>query len=167
MSSLLKTIKLFRSATRKLIRDPADAWLLVRLAACVTFVSVTARLYSLPKTLRLVSSSPKSPDSTFDRTAQEQLARSLDLVLSTNTLGLRPICWKRAAVLHRFLSQRGVATCICFGIKTDPYGNVDAHAWLESDGVPILEKETPNFVVTYTFPGDDNLPVPDAVLNLL
>lgn len=166
MPAFVKTIRLFSVATRKLIRDPAEAWLLIRLATCFVFVSVTARLYSLPESLRLVSSSRKKTDFNFDRTAQEQLARSLDLVLSTNTLGLRPVCWKRAAVLHRFLSRRGVATRICFGVKTDADGNVDGHAWLESDGVPILEKETPNFVVTYTFPGDDTLPFPATVPNL-
>ena len=165
MSPVLKTVKLFRAAARKLVFQPTEAWLLLRLATCVTFVSLIARLYSLPETLRLISSKRKVLDANFDLETQEHLARSLDQLLSINTLGLRPVCWKRAAVLHRFLARRGVATSICFGVKTDSEGNVDGHAWLEAAGVPILEKETPNFVVTYTFPADEQLPFPAAVLN--
>ena len=52
----------------------------------------------------------------------------------------KPICWKRAAVLHRYLSRNGTATRIIFGVRGENDGKVDGHAWLEANGEPILEK---------------------------
>jgi hypothetical protein len=83
-----------------------------------------------------------------------RLARSIDLVLSADFLFLEPICWKRAAVLRRYLSQSGIATQIIFGVRNEAKGMVEGHAWLEADGKPFLEKTPPDYVVTYTFPSD-------------
>ena len=63
----------------------------------------------------------------------------------------KPICWKRAAVLHRYLSQ----TRIIFGVRNDSSGKVTGHAWLEAEGKPILETTPPEYVATYRFPSNE------------
>lgn len=67
----------------------------------------------------------------------------------------KPICWKRAAVLHRYLSRNGVDTRIIFGVRNEAGGKVAGHAWLESNGKPILENTPPEYVVTYRFPSPE------------
>jgi hypothetical protein len=77
----------------------------------------------------------------------------LDAVLRLDWLVFTPTCWKRAAVLHRYLALAGVETRIVFGVtEVGPARLIDAHAWLEADGLPILERSPPAFRPLYAFP---------------
>ena len=149
MTRIIKTTRFFLRGTRKLVTRPAEAWLLVRMAWWVVVLSATARCYSLPRALRIVAGNPKRSGEALNR---DDLARAIDLLLSADILMFRPVCWKRAAVLHRYLSRNGIPTRIIFGVRNES-GEVDGHAWLEADGQPILETTPPNYVVTYSFPG--------------
>jgi len=122
----------------------------MRMAWWVAVLSVSARCYSLPRALELVAgdNDRRSPE----RANREDLARAIDLLLSADVLIFKPICWKRAAVLHRYLSRTGAPTRIIFGVRNEVDGKFDGHAWLEAGGQPILEKNPPNYVVTYSFP---------------
>ena len=151
---LAKMPKLFVVAGRKCIAQPAEALLLVRMVWWVGFLSVVAKLRPLPRALELVSGKESSQMKLRDDELPTRLARSIDLVLSADFLFLEPICWKRAAVLRRYLSQSGIATQIIFGVRNEAKGMVEGHAWLEADGKPFLEKTPPDYVVTYTFPSD-------------
>jgi hypothetical protein len=115
----------------------------------VVILSVTARWYSLPRALQIVAGNQSSRPTDM---SQEELARVIDLLLSADVLMFKPICWKRAAVLHRYLSRSGVDTKIIFGVRNEADGKVAGHAWLESNGSPILESTPPEYVVTYSFP---------------
>ena len=136
--------------SRRVISRPAEAWLLLRMAWWVAVVSVMARYYSLPRALKIVAGS-RNKTSREGKT-QDELARAIDLLLSADVLMFKPICWKRAAVLHRYLSRNGIPTRIIFGVRNEAGGVFDGHAWLEADGQPILEKTPPQYVVTYSFP---------------
>lgn len=116
----------------------------------VVVLSVTARFYSLPRALEIVAGSRKQ--SGRKSATQDELARAIDLLLSTDVLMFKPICWKRAAVLHRYLLRNGIDTRIIFGVRNDTSGKVDGHAWLEANGKPILETTPPEYLVTYSFP---------------
>jgi hypothetical protein len=146
MSKITKTIRLLPRATRKFVARPDEAWLLLRMAWWVAVLSVTARCYSLPRALRIVAGNQKN--GTRSPASREDLARAIDQLLSVDVLIFKPVCWKRAAVLHRYLSQ----TRIIFGVRNESDGKVDGHAWLEADGQPLLETTPPDYVVTYTFP---------------
>jgi hypothetical protein len=87
---------------------------------------------------------------TTDPDAHKRYARVIDLLLSTDVWIFKPICWKRAAVLHRYLARNGTPTRIIFGVRND--GEVTGHAWLESEGQPIFETTPPEYVTTYKFP---------------
>ena len=141
-----------RRAARKLVSRPDEAWLLIRMAWWVTVLSAAARCYSLPRALKLVAGTTNSELPARDEAEQERLARAIDLLLSADILMFKPICWKRAAVLHRYLSRNGVETKIVFGVRNETNGKVAGHAWLEHDGRPILESAPPEYSVTYSFP---------------
>jgi len=146
MSKITKTTRLLSRATRKCVKQPNEAWLLLRMAWWVAVLSVTARCYSLPRALEVVAGNRKN--GRRSPASREELARAIDQLLSVDVLIFRPVCWKRAAVLHRYLSQ----TRIIFGVRNESDGKVDGHAWLEADGQPILETTPPDYVVTYSFP---------------
>jgi hypothetical protein len=136
--------------SRRVVSRPPEAWLLLRMAWWVAVLSVTARCYSLPRALQIVAGNQNKI--LQNGKSQDELARAIDLLLSADVLMFKPICWKRAAVLHRYLSRNGIPTRIIFGVRNDAGGVFDGHAWLEANGQPILEKTRPEYVVTYSFP---------------
>lgn len=142
-------------AARKTVRHPGEALLLCRMAWWVGILSVAVRVRPLPRALAIVSgSSEKADGKTFDERVANYLARTLDQLLSVDVLMFRPICWKRATILRRYLLKNGISSQILFGVRNDGAGVVSGHAWLESGGMPILEKQPIDYVVTYTFPSN-------------
>ena len=146
-----RVANLISRAGRKFVSRPGEAFLLCRMAWWVAVVSVTARCYSLPRALQIVAGN-QNGKRFLQPTNQEDLARAIDLILSANVLMFKSSCWKRAAVLHRYLSRNGTPTRIMFGVRNEADGKVAGHAWLEENGRPILETVPPEYVVTYSFP---------------
>src|ERR1051326_3033274 len=104
-----KFTRLISSAAKKTVARPREAWLLMRMAWWVAVLSVAARFYSLPRALEIVAGNGKARR--IDAT-QNELVRAIDLLLATDLFIFKPICWKRAAVLHRYLSRSGIPTRI-------------------------------------------------------
>jgi hypothetical protein len=132
-----------------MISRPREAWLLCGMAWWVVVLSVTARCCSLPRALQFTGATKNPTHPAW--TNQHDLARAIDLLLSADILMFKPVCWKRAAVLRRYLARNGVATQIIFGVRNETDGKVSGHAWLEANGNPILEQTAPEYVVTYRF----------------
>jgi hypothetical protein len=160
-----KILRLTVAAGRKCVSQPNDALLLLRMAWWVSVLSAAARLCPLPRALEIVSGPPSIETHNYDPEVPLRFARSIDALLSTNLFHFRPVCWKRAAVLRRYLSKNGIATTIHFGVRNDALGKVDGHAWLELDGKPFLETAQPEYVVTYTFPSDKPYQPEAAILS--
>ncbi len=139
----------------KLVRDPSESTLILRMAAWVSILSLLVKFRPLPRALQMVSLGAPRDRRDHSGETQRRLARAIDLLLGTKLLVFKPICWKRAAILHRYLALHGIATRIVFGMRQGPDGAVDGHAWLEIAGKPILESKTPNYKVTYAFPSRD------------
>lgn len=119
------------------------------MAAWIAWLSLAVKFMSLPKALGTLTTK-RSVDTTSNHATH--LAAGLDRVLRTNWLCFEPICWKRAAVLRRYLALNGIEARIVFGMRKDELGQMHGHAWLESNGRPILESEPPDYTVTYSFP---------------
>jgi hypothetical protein len=145
-----KAGRLLSGFTRKSMSSPREAWLLMRMAWWVVVLSVAARVYSLPRALEIVTGESKGTARASIN--ENDLARAIDLLLAIDFLMFTPVCWKRAAVLHRYLSRNGISTRIIFGVRNESDGKVAGHAWLEREGQPILESTPPEYVVTYSFP---------------
>lgn len=146
-------------AARKTLVGPREALLLLRMAGWVTVLSLAVKFLPLPKALSLLSTSTRLSGQSPAAEVKTRLAHAMDLLLKADLLTLKPICWKRAAVLHRYLALNGIETRIQFGMRRDADGSISGHAWLEENGSPILELTPPNYAVTYTFPSSENFEV--------
>ena len=132
--------------------NPGETVLIARMALWVSILSLLVKLQPLPRALELVAARSKGSSDEPPQETTQRLARAMDILLRTDLFVFKPICWKRAAVLHRYLLRNGIPTRIIFGVRNDTGGKVDGHAWLEVNGQPILEKTPPEYVVTYSFP---------------
>ena len=146
--------------------QPGEALLMGRMAWWVVVLSIAAQRYSLPRALEIVAGGQSDRAVAADQREQERLARAIDLLLSTDVWMFKPICWKRAAVLHRYLSRSGMQTRIIFGVRNDRSGTVTGHAWLEAEGRPILETTPPEYVATYRFPSNERFDPQLATISL-
>jgi Transglutaminase-like superfamily len=137
---------------RFITRSPREAILLMRMAAWVVLLSALIRVQPLPRVLKLMT--PRTPEKLRlkQSPSSERIAQLLDLLLGIDVFVFRPICWKRAAVLHRYLALHGMPTSIVFGVRKKNEGLLEGHAWLEVGHEPILEKNPPEYRVTYSFP---------------
>ena len=154
LKSVGRAARMMFGALRFLGRDPARAWLLLRMAAWVVILSLLIRVMPLPRIMRLMTprtSRPRRPSSDAPL-VQTELARLLDLLLNRNFWVFTPTCWKRAPVLHRFLALHGIETRILFGVRREDTGTLSGHAWLEAGGEPLLETTPPEYTVTFSFP---------------
>src|SRR5215207_9492553 len=105
IATFRKTTSLIYRVGRKIVSQPGEALLLCRMAWWVMVLSIAARRYSLPRALGIVAGNqPERPVMT-DPAAQQRFARAIDLLLSSDVWIFKPICWKRAAVLHRYLAR--------------------------------------------------------------
>lgn len=130
---------------------PRRAWLMARIAGWAVILSSAVRFRSLPSALQLLSVQPSQKQNGQD-VLDDELSTAIDAVLGLDRFVFRPICWKRAALLHHFLGLQGCATTIVFGLRKDAKGELKGHAWLEENGRPVFERDEPNYTVTYRFP---------------
>jgi len=150
-----KFVRLVTRAGRRVITDPGESFLICRMAVWVLFLSILVKVQPLPRALSMVAPRKRVAESNAPGETEKAMARAIDLLLGTDLLIFRPICWKRAAILHRYLALSGISTQIVFGVRKGTDGEVDGHAWLEANGKPLLESTSPNYNVTYIFPSKD------------
>ena len=146
-----------RAVTLILFR-PRRAWLLGRIGLATILLSLLIRLRPLPSALAFFSVAIKDDGRALDPNASE-LVTAVDAVLGMNRLVFRPLCWKRAILLHRLLGLRGYGTTIVFGVRASTKERIAGHAWLERNGAPIFESTPPDCVVTYRFPSQQSCDV--------
>jgi len=139
-------------SARFILRTPREALLLLRMAWWVFLLSGLIRVQPLPRVLNLMT--PRKPARSAEDhfPSNERMAQLLDLLLRIDAFVFRPICWKRAAVLHRYLALKGISTRIVFGVRKENQGILEGHAWLELDDSPVFETSSPEYTVTYAFP---------------
>lgn len=139
-------------AARFILRTPREAFLVLRMAWWVVLLSALIRVQPLPRVLNIMT--PRKPlrPATDHFPSSERLAQLVDLVLRIDAFVFRPKCWKRAAVLHRYLTLKGIPNRIVFGVRKENQGLLEGHAWLEVDDRPVFETNSPEYTVTYAFP---------------
>ena len=137
---------------------PRRAWLFGRIGLATILLSLLIRLRPLPSALAFFSVA-RNDDGKIPGPGAAELVTAVDAVLGMNLLVFRPLCWKRAILLHRLLGLRGYGTTIVFGVRASTKEQVAGHAWLERDGTPIFESTPPDCVVTYRFPSNESCDV--------
>ncbi|HEY5885640.1 MAG TPA: lasso peptide biosynthesis B2 protein [Pyrinomonadaceae bacterium] len=146
---LRRTTAVTRQAFALVYRQPRRALLIFRMANWLVLFTVMIRLLSMPRALQMISAPVRNRST---NTNEQELASAVDALLATNVFVFRPSCWKRAAVLHRYLALEGIDSTINFGMRKEEDGEMTGHAWLERSGKAILESSPPNYTVTYSFP---------------
>ena len=136
---------------RFILRTPREALLMLRMAWWVVLLSALIRVQPLPRVLSLMT--PRTPVRSADQfPSSERMAQLMDLLLRIDAFVFRPKCWKRAAVLHRYLALKGIPTRIVFGVRKENQGILEGHAWLELEDRPVFETSSPKYTITYAFP---------------
>lgn len=156
MKRLAQAIKacarLVSKAARFIRREPARAFLALRMATWVAVLTVLVKLFPLPRVMALLTPERVRVQGSDPKATMEMLARLLDTLLATDCWFLTPICWKRAPVLYRYLALYGIESRVVFGVRKGGGDLLDGHAWLEADGRPLLEATAPDYTVTFSFP---------------
>ena len=137
------------AAVRIGVRDPRSLLLSARMSVWIVFISIVARLVPLPTMFRLAETRRRWPPAAI--LPAEEIARRIDRLFHAG-LVKDGSCWKRAAVLRRYLQLNGVDTEVVFGVRRQAGGVLAGHAWLEREGVPFLESEQPQYTVTFRYP---------------
>jgi hypothetical protein len=142
------------SATRLILVRPQRAWLMARIAGWTLILSYAVRFRSLPAALRMLSVQDRTRN-VAGKVDPTEIATAVDAVLGMNVAMFRQSCWRRAILISHFLGQEGLATTVVFGLRVNPGGEIQGHAWLETEGRVLLEPEQPNYRVTYKFPSGE------------
>ncbi len=151
---MLDGIQTARQLAYRARRNLRLSWLMLRMAGGVILFSAFVKLLPLSRALELIS--PQRRSVLMPAVSPQRLAALLDGLLRKNVLAFTPTCWKRAAVLHRYLALSGIETRIVFGVRKAGENVLAGHAWLEAEGRPFLEATPPDYIVTYTFPEPGN-----------
>ena len=137
---------------RSVCREPEVGFLALRMACWIVLVSALVRICSIPRVFRLVTPVSGGFFTCEIRMTPARLAAVLDRMLVTNVAAFTPTCWKRAAILYRYLRLAGHEPQIVFGFPRADVSRLTAHAWVELDGHPVCEATRPDCVVVYRFP---------------
>lgn len=136
------------AAARLSVRDPRSLLLTARMSAWIVLISIVARLVPLSTMFRIAETRRRWAPSAI--LPAEEIGRRIDRVFHAG-LVKDGSCWKRSAVLRRYLQLNGIETEVVFGVRRQDE-TLAGHAWLERDGAPFLEREPPHYTVTYRYP---------------
>ena len=136
---------------RMVWRDSRGFFILLRMAFWVAMLSLMVKVLPLPTTFRVITPRIKSKAPDDPQAIQDKLARLIDRLLAVDLFVFTPTCWKRAAILHRYLALNGIPNRVIFGVRNAQEKILEGHAWLEADDQPILEKIVPQYTKIYAF----------------
>ena len=137
------------AAARLGLRNPRSLLLSARMSAWVVVISIASRLVSVSMMFRLAETRRRwAPEAILPA---DEIARRIDRLFHSGPVR-DGSCWKRAAVLRRYLLLNGIETDVVFGVRRQSGGELAGHAWLEHEGTPFLEREDPQYVVTFRHP---------------
>ena len=112
----------------------------VEVVALAIWVEVALRVMPFSQLLqRLGRRSPDSPSSVPVPDDVHRLTRFV--VVAYEILPIPTTCLRRSLVLHGLLERRAVRSRVCFGVARTGEA-LDAHAWIECDGIVIDEDRT-------------------------
>lgn len=137
--------------SKMLWRDPRGSFVLLRMAFWIATLSLLVRVLSLPAAFRILTPRTKRKRPDDPQATQDRLAALIDRLLALDVFVFTPTCWKRAAVLHRYLVLNGIPNRVIFGVRNDQEKVLEGHAWIEANNEPILEKIVPHYTKIYAF----------------
>src|SRR5438132_13344071 len=125
--------------------------MLLRMAVWVATLSLMVKVLPLPTALRITTPRIKFKVPNDPQAIQDKLARLIDRLLALDLFVFTPTCWKRAAILHRYLALNGLPNRVIFGVRNAQQKILEGHAWLKANDQPILQKIAPTYTKTTPF----------------
>ena len=127
--------------------DARDRW---RLTGCVVglwFMHASLAVFGYGRTRRMIErGSLRTPTraASAAEIADAQVLARLAASAGRNAMG-EATCLRRALLLHGWLRRRGLRPALLLGLPTNApapaAGDFSAHAWVELEGVPLLESD--------------------------
>ena len=150
-NTFLAVVRMPAKIVRMISRDPRGFFVLLRMAFWVATLSLMVKVLPLPTTFRIITPRIKTRTPDDPQAIQDRLARLIDRLLALDLFVFTPTCWKRAAILHRYLALNGIPNRVIFGVRNAQEKLLEGHAWLEANNEPILEKIAPQYTKIYAF----------------
>lgn len=123
--------------TRKLRALPVRDWFVLGYACLLMpVVWVGLRSFGLPRTLAWAVA-PRAGEQINDSRVQYQAALGRLVNIAARYGPIRAACLVRSLVLLRILSARGVTGTLQIGVRKGASSQLDAHAWVEYEGIPV------------------------------
>ena len=127
--------------------DGRDRWRLIGCVVGLWFVHASLAVFGYGRTRRMIERvSRRTPAraATSAEIADAQALARLAASAGANTLG-EATCLRRALLLHGWLRRKGLQPTLLLGLPTNApapaAGDFSAHAWVELEGVPLLESD--------------------------
>ena len=127
--------------------DGRDRWRLIGCVVGLWFVHASLAVFGYGRTRRMIERvSRRTPAraATSAEIADAQALARLAASAGANALG-EATCLRRALLLHGWLRRRGLRPALLLGLPTNApapaAGDFSAHAWVELEGVPLLESD--------------------------
>ena len=124
--------------------DARDRW---RLTGCVVglwFMHASLAVFGYGRTRRMIErGSLRTPTraASAAEIADAQVLARLAASAGRNAMG-EATCLRRALLLHGWLRRKGLEPALHLGVPKDAApGALRAHAWVELEGVPLLESD--------------------------
>lgn len=150
-NTFLAVVRMPAKIVRMISRDSRGFFMLLRMAFWVATLSLMVKVLPLPTAFRIITPRIKSEAPDDPHAIQDELARLVDRLLAMDLFVFTPTCWKRAAILHRYLALNGIPNRVIFGVRNAQEKILEGHAWLEANDQPILEKIAPQYTKIYAF----------------
>jgi hypothetical protein len=131
----------------------------------IVVLSIAAQRSPLPRALEIVAG--KQPIDQFRSIRRSSASRANDRSFAGNgRVDVQAdLLEARRGAASLSLARRPDANHLS-AVRNDPTGTVTGHAWLESEGQPILESTPPEYVATYSFPSNERFDPQLASLTL-
>ena len=127
--------------------DARERWRLIGCVIGLWCVHASLAVFGYGRTRRMIERvSRRTPAraATSAEIADAQALARLAASAGANTLG-EATCLRRALLLHGWLRRRGLRPALLLGLPANAPapapGDFSAHAWVELDGVPLLESD--------------------------
>ena len=127
--------------------DGRDRWRLIGCVVGLWFVHASLAVFGYGRTRRMIERvSRRTPAraALLAEIADAQALARLAASAGANALG-EATCLRRALLLHGWLRRRGLQPALLLGLPANAAapapGDFSAHAWVELEGVPLLESD--------------------------
>lgn len=115
--------------------EPSQRRVLVTAVPLLVLTRLSLRLLGFTRTVHALAARSSRPPVAAGPDDAQPLAEAVGIVAGRSLIGAR--CLGRSLVLWFLLRRRGIDADLVIGAAAPAGGLLDAHAWVEVDGIPV------------------------------